>query len=127
MAKPQNVIGWKLDRSEREQLLRRFAPRYADVVADHVSLKSEAENDPLPDPVEAEMIGHVDDGNGLECMVVTINGTTDRPDGSIFHITWSLDKTKGRQARESNNLLKNRGWTSFDQPVPVLLEPAHFS
>ena len=72
------------------------------------------------------MVGHADDGDSLECMVVTIDGTTDRPDGSIFHITWSLDKSKGRQARESNDLLKDRGWTRFEQPVPIRLQPARF-
>ena len=51
-------------------------------------------------------------------MVVTIDGTTDRPDGSTFHITWSLDKSKGREARESNDVLKERGWTSFDRADP---------
>ncbi len=58
--------------------------------------------------------------------MVTIDGTADRPDGSTFHITWSLDKSKGRSARESNDLLKERGWTTFEQPVPVKVEPARF-
>jgi hypothetical protein len=126
MAKPGSVIGWKLDRREREQLLDRFPPRYADAIADHVTLKSNAEMDPLPDPVEARMVGHADDDDSLECMVVTINGTTDRPDGSTFHITWSLDQAKGRKARESNDLLKERGWTRFGDSVPATLEPARF-
>jgi len=59
-------------------------------------------------------------------MVVTIDGTTGRPDGSTFHITWSLDKAKGRQARQSNDLLRERGWDKLDQPVPVKVEPARF-
>jgi hypothetical protein len=126
MAKPQSVIGWKLDRSEREQLLRRYPPRYANVIADHVTLKTNAEQDSLPDPVNSAMVGHADDGDSLECMVVTIDGTTDRPDGSTFHITWSLDKSKGRKARESNDLLRDLRWKRFDQPVPVSLNPARF-
>lgn len=126
MAKPGSVIGWKLDRSDREQLLRRFPPRYADVIADHVTLKTNAQKASLPKRVEAEIVGHADDGDSLESMVVTVDGTTDRPDGSTFHITWSLDKSKGRKARESNDLLRDKGWKRFDQPVPVPLEPARF-
>jgi hypothetical protein len=126
MAKPQSVIGWKLDRSEREQLLRQFPPRYRDVIADHVTLATEAEREPLPDLVDAAIVGHADDGNSLECMVVTIDRTTDRPDGSTFHITWSLDRSKGRQARESNDLLRDRGWNPIGRPVSVKLEPARF-
>ena len=126
MAEPQSVIGWKVDRSARQQLLGRFPPRYADPVADHVTLRTDAQGEPLPNPVEAAIVGKSDDGHGLECLVVTIDGCVDRPDGSIFHITWSLDKAKGREARESNELLKERGWTPLDAPVPVKLDPARF-
>ncbi len=119
-------MGWKLDRDNREQLLARFPPRYADVIADHVTLKTDAEKEPVPDKVEAAIVGHADDRDSLECMVVKIDGTTDRPDGSTFHITWSLDKSKGRKARESNDLLRDRGWNRFDQAVPVTIEPARF-
>ncbi|HEY0629007.1 MAG TPA: hypothetical protein VGD23_06730 [Sphingomicrobium sp.] len=126
MGSPGSVVGWKLDRSQREQLLGRFPPRYADAIADHVTLKTDAKADPLPSPVDAAIVGHADDKESLECMVVAIDGTTDRPDGSTFHITWSLDKAKGRKARESNDVLKERGWSRFDETIPVKLEPARF-
>ena len=117
-----SVIGWKLDRSERAALLERFPPRYPDAVADHVTLeKSEA---PLPPDVTAKIVGHADDGNGVEAMVVTLDGSTDRPDGSTFHITWSL--APGRRAKESNDVLKDRGWVALDQPIPVTVTPARF-
>ncbi len=125
MAKPGTVIGWKLDRQQREQLLARFTPRYADTVADHVTLATDAAGKPLPPPVKAAIVGHADDGNGLEAMVVDIDGTTDRPDGSVFHISWSLDKSKGRRVRESNDLLQ-RGWVRFDDPIVIRVEPARF-
>jgi hypothetical protein len=126
MATPGSVIGWKLDRAQRAELLKRFPPRYADTIADHVTLKTDAKSDPLSDEVEAAIVGHADDRDSLECMVVTVDGTTDRPDGSTFHITWSLDKAKGREARESNDVLKERGWSRFDEAVPVKLVPARF-
>ena len=126
MAKPGSVIGWKVDQGEREQLLERFPPRYPDAIVDHVTLKTNAEADALPPSVEARIVGRTDDENGVEAMVVTIDNTTDRPDGSTFHITWSLDKQKGRRAKESNDVLKERGWTELDHPVPVTVEPARF-
>lgn len=126
MSGPGSVIGWKLDRDQRDKLLRRFPPRYPDAIADHVTLRSDAKADPLPPPVEARIVGHADDGDSLEAMVVTIDGTPDRPDGSIFHITWSLDGAKGRRAKESNELLKQRGWKELDEPIPVNIEPARF-
>ena len=126
MARPGSIIGWKVDRGQRNELLERFPPRYRDVVADHVTLSSEAEGEPLPADVQSEIVGRADDGDSLECLVVTIDGSTDRPDGSTFHITWSLDKSRGRQARESNDVLKDQGWTPIPVAVPVKLKPARF-
>ena len=125
MAKPGSVIGWKLDRKQRDELLRRFPPRYRDAVADHVTLQTNAATQPLPDPVEGAIVGRADDGDSLEAMVVTIDGRTGRPDGSVFHITWSLDKSKGRRPRESNDLLMHRNWQALEL-IPVKLEPARF-
>ncbi|HVF36703.1 MAG TPA: hypothetical protein VNA29_02030 [Sphingomicrobium sp.] len=91
-----------------------------------MTLKTNAEGTPLPPAAASEIVGRADDGDSLECLVVTINGTTDRPDGSTFHITWSLDKAKGRKARESNDLIRQQGWEVIEQPLPVRLEPARF-
>ena len=124
MARPGSVIGWKLDREQRSELLKRFPTRYPQAVADHVTLQTEAESKPLPAPVEAAIVGRADDRRGVEAMVVIIDGTTDRPDGSTYHITWSL--SPGRRARESNDLLRDKGWQGFDQPIPVMLTPDRF-
>lgn len=122
MAKPGSVIGWTLDKGERAGLLARFAPRYANTVAHHVTLATNAGHRSLPSPVSAAIVGRADDGRGVEAMVVTIDGETARPDGSTFHVTWSLGD--GRRARESNDVLKEYGWTGFDHPIPITLTPA---
>jgi len=124
MAKPGSVIGWKLDRVERAALLERLPPRYAQPVADHVTLEVDAESKPLPPPVRAEILGRADDGKGVEAMVVALDGSTDRPDGSTFHITWSLGP--GRRARESNHVIGEDGWSRFDEAIPVTITPARF-
>ena len=124
MAKPGTVIGWKLDRGERDDLLKQFPPRYDQPVADHVTLESDASGKPLPAQVTSSVVGRTDDESGVEALVVTIDGSVDRPDGSTFHITWSLGP--GRRARESNDVLKERGWKEIDHPIPVTLTPARF-
>ena len=125
MAKPGTVTGWKLPPEEREQLLARFPPKYAHVVADHVTLRTGATSaTPLPRKVDARVVGRADDGESLECLVVALGGTTDRPDGSTYHITWSLGP--GREARESNDLLRAQGWEHRPAPIDIELEPARF-
>ena len=125
MAKPGTVTGWKLNRDERDQLLARFPPKYAEVIADHVTLRVGASAaTPVPLTVEARIVGHADDGKSLECLVVELDGATDRPDGSTYHVTWSLGP--GREARESNDLLSERGWAYLDGSIPIDLEPARF-
>jgi hypothetical protein len=126
MANPGTVTGWKLPQDERELLLQRFPPKYENVIADHVTLRVGASPDtPMPRRPEASrIVGRADDGKGLECLVVEIDGTADRPDGSTYHITWSLGS--GRTARESNDVLRDKGWSPIDAPIPVELEPARF-
>ena len=124
MAKPGTVTGWKLPPEEREPLLQRFPPKYENVVADHVTLRTGATPDtPLPRQLEARVVGYASD-ESLECLVVELDGTTDRPDGSTYHITWSLGP--GRKARESNDVLRDKGWQAIDRPIPIELDPARF-
>jgi hypothetical protein len=121
----RDAIGWKLDRAQRQELLQQFPPRYAEVVADHVTLAGKAADDAaLPGDVTAEVVGRADDNAGVEAMVVRLEGTTDRPDGSTYHITWSL--AEGRRAVESNEVIAKHGWSDFDLPMPVRLHPARF-
>jgi hypothetical protein len=120
-----SVIGWKLDREELEQMLERFPPEYQDVIADHITLEADADHDdPLPQATQAEIVGGINDDEGLQAMVVAIDGSTDRPDGSIYHISWSLNR--GRKAVESNDVIAERGWSPLDDPVSIRIIPARF-
>lgn len=103
------TTGWKLDPECRALLLGRFPPRYETVVADHVTRRPfHGPNELAPPPIaSARVVGHADDGEGVEALVVALDGATQRPDGGTWHITWSLGP--GRSAKESNALLE-RGW-----------------
>jgi hypothetical protein len=125
MARPGTVIGWKLPQAEREMLLRHFPPKYERLDADHVTLRPGATPEtPLPREVEARVVGRADDGKSLECLVVELDGTTDRPDGSTYHITWSLGP--GRRAVQSNDVLRDLGWKHIPEPISIEITAARF-
>lgn len=116
------TLGWKLDRDQRDTLLAALPPRYEIAVADHVTLSISGTG--LPDPVStAQIIGRADDGSGVEAYVVAIDGTTHRPGGGTWHITWSL--AEGRAAKESNDVIAALGWTSVPA-ISLKLTPAHW-
>lgn len=120
----EHVIGWKLEPASRETLLAALPPRYGEVVADHVTLRAHVEADtPPPPPARCRIIGEADDGQGVQAMVVEIDGESDRPGGGTFHITWSL--ADGRRAVESNDVIAERGWSPIE-PRDVDLIPARF-
>ena len=120
----ETIAGWRIDRGEREALLRRFPPRYANVVADHVTYGRVPQTE-LPRHERAELIGRADDGAGVEAMVVRLGGSHERPTGGTYHITWSLGP--GREAIESNAVIAAQGWRPLDAAASVELKPATWS
>ena len=122
----KGTVGWLVPESERHRLLSMFAPAYADVVAHHVTWRGGvAEDHPLPSAQAASVVGLADDGRGVQALVVEIDGTTDRPDGSTWHITWSLDRAAGRRAVQSNDVIRDCGWKKIE-PVPIRIAPSFF-
>ncbi|MBP2299133.1 hypothetical protein [Azospirillum picis] len=116
--------GWELPAEERGRLLPLFPPRYERLVADHVTQTFGAgPREPLPTATRAEVIGMADDGEGVQALVVAIDGTSDRPDGSTYHITWSL--ARDRRPAESNDVIRDYGWRPLE-PVVIRLLPRHF-
>ncbi|MBE1529518.1 hypothetical protein GGC65_003974 [Sphingopyxis sp. OAS728] len=122
----RTITGWRLPASERDALLRQFRPHYSKLVADHVTLRfGTDEGTALPTARLGEVVGEVDDGEGVHALVVRIDGTTDRGDGSHYHITWSLGP--GRQAKESNDAIAARGWERVYPPIGIALKPERWS
>lgn len=112
--------GWKLDRDQRERLLAAHTPKYANVVADHVTL-SITKTEPPAQIGKARIVGQADDNTGVQALIVEIDGSTTRPDGKIWHITWSL--ADGRLARESNDVIARLGWQQL-AGEEIVIRPA---
>ncbi len=119
-------VGRLLHPDDREKLLAAIPPAYPRVVARHVALEGGAPPDfPLRGEAAGFVVGAADDGAGVQALVVEIGGATRRPDGSTYHVTWSL--APGREAVESNDAIRERGWTASEERHRVRLEPKVFS
>lgn len=112
--------GWKLDKVQRERLLAAHPPVYPIVVADHVTVSISAP-EPPKEVGNAFIVGYADDGTGVQALVVAIDGSTTRPDGKTWHITWSL--ADGRAARESNDVIAQVGWQQL-AGEEIVIRPA---
>lgn len=110
-----------LQESSRTELLHHFKPKYKEVICHHVTYQFPAKStDELP-PVahSAHVVGYAHE-DGLEALVVEINGSTKRPDGKLYHITLSLDRKKGKKPVHSN-MLVNAGFKHVS-PIAIRLE-----
>jgi hypothetical protein len=126
----------------RAALLKQFPPRYANVVANHITQHFGAESGtPIPEAQDIRAIGIADDGNGLQALIVEVDGQRHRPDGNPFHITWSYEPTKiapdafnspGKEhsilyrSFHSNNMVKLEQYSHyFETPVAIQATPEH--
>lgn len=116
--------GYLLTEKTRNELLALFPPKYEKVVAHHITLTFgvPATTPPPEMPESVTVVGHIDSGDGVEGLLVEVNGTTFRPDGSRYHVTWSL--AEGRKAFETNKHVYN---ATAVEAVPMEVEPKTFT
>lgn len=113
-------VCWKLDENQRETLLRTLLTHFPVQVADHVTLQYDVPSlTPLPPEAHGIIVGEIID-RGVQAYVVSVNGTTRRPDGERYHITWSLEED--RYPSEALHLVR-RGWFPLENPIPIILIP----
>lgn len=116
-------IAYELDKKSRQSLAAAFPPKYADFIGHHITLRMVKKTETnLPSmPKSVRVVGYADDGEGLEALVVEINGKLTRPDGKTYHITWSLDRSKGRKPAQSNGLVA--GGYEAVTPIDIQAKP----
>lgn len=94
-----------LTEETREGLLELYPPKYDKVIAEHITVDfGVPEGTALPEGDWIKVIGEADSKDGLQALVVSVDGDYRRPDGKVYHITWSLDPDKYKPA-DSNELI----------------------
>lgn len=110
----QGYIALNLTEASKQAVLTAFPPKFEEVRADHVTFEFGVTTQPsdttLPLPGVVEVVAYVCDSS-LEALIVSVDGATARPDGSVFHLT--LSRSAGRKSFESNALAQNKAlWQS---------------
>jgi hypothetical protein len=123
VTKAGGYLAYELSSTSRTMLLKRFVPKYDEVICHHVTYRFPAKtgDDMPPAAHEAHVIGYEDSGDGIEALVVEVNGSTKRPDGKLFHITLSLSRSAGKKPVHSNDLV-NKSFQDVT-PIAIQLEP----
>lgn len=93
--------GWMIPDGERARLLALYPPRFPIVKASHITNLIDPDYE-LPVDADISIVARVRD-DGLEAFVVRVNGTMIRPDGQIYHLTYSM--VEGRSSKESNEMI----------------------
>ena len=108
---------YELTGESRERLLRERTLSFPKVITHHITYRFPDE-EPPPLVTQFSVIGF-SQGDAIECWVVSLDGEVKRPNGGIFHITASLDPEQGAKPVDSNQLLKEHGWETLTEPIPI--------
>ena len=113
----ESYTAYVVDQLSRRKLEQMFPPKYPVWIGQHITVDFGVSRDTPPPPMPQRVIvyGYADDGNSIEALAVEVDGQRKRPDGKLYHITWSLDSTK-RKPKDSNLLLQSHPI----QPVPTV-------
>lgn len=104
--------GYQLTNKSRNDLLNKYPPKNPTFLGHHITVQFGVKGDhPPPEmPDEVKVIGYLE-ADGIEGFLVSVDGNIHRPTGGKFHITWSLDKDKGRKPVDTNKIV--------DNPTPI--------
>ena len=111
-----------LTEESRQKLIASFPPLFPELIAHHITYKFPDTIEPPP-ITEALVIGHCQ-GKSIECLVVSLDGSHQRPHGGTFHITFSLDRSAGAKPVHSNKILK-KGWLTLPQAIQIEVLPQY--
>lgn len=118
--KRSSYFAYELDDQSRNTLMSYFIPKYDDVIGHHITYKFGVSRDEeKPNGSDnIYVVGYTTDNKSIEALIVEVDNSTKRPDGKTFHITWSLDRTKGRKPMHSNDIINEFGWTPV-KPIKI--------
>lgn len=104
--KTMAYTGYELTSSSRDLLHRLYPPTNPTWLGHHITeLFGVSDDEPAPDaPQSVYAVGYIN-VDGIDGFVVEVDGSSKRPDGKVYHITWSINKSKGIKPMHTNNVV----------------------
>jgi hypothetical protein len=105
---------------DRHRLSTQYPPKFSSWVGHHIThvFGTRPSGDQYGTEKVVHIVGYACDPNGLEAFVVSVDGSTTRPDGKTYHLTWSLDRDAGFRPVDSNTVVANHA-TPIQPPIPI--------
>lgn len=116
--------GWSLTDSTVNQLKKLYAPVHPDFLGHHITYMF-GDDSVKPEAATVKVIGHCVTDK-VQCFVVEVNGSLLRPDGNFYHLTWSIDRSKGAKPVDSNAAIKTNGFDHITAGIVLETTPAVF-
>ena len=117
----KGYIAYNLNSESISQIQGIFVPKFKKAVCHHVTLEFGVDsNKPLPSVEQVVAIAYACNEN-IECLVVSVNGTTHRPDGSFYHVT--LSHNENAKPFDSNKLKDHTPIEQFEIEGKVVFNP----
>lgn len=115
---------WVLSENSKTALSNLFVQIHPDFIGHHITYMFGPDS-VLPEPAKINVVGQCITDK-IQCFVVEVDGTIVRPDGKIYHITWSLDKSKGAKPVHSNDAIIEAGFEHLMAPIEIKATPQMF-
>jgi hypothetical protein len=118
--------GYELESGSRQKLLDLFPPKYSTLIGHHITEKFGIKDKEVPEqPNKVMVVGYIDNGEDVEGFLVEIDGTSDRPEGGKYHITWSIDRASGAKPYHTNMYVDKA--VPLKRPIEIDVDAKYFA
>ena len=111
-----------VDERSRDTLAHKYPPKFSSFIGHHITHKFGVRRNPTANygvVVPVRVVGYACNDDGIEAFLVEVNGTITRPDGELYHLTWSLDRAKGFRPVDSKQLVQSIS-RNVNPPITVM-------
>lgn len=116
--------GWEISERSKVKLANLFVQIHPDLIGHHVTYMF-GNDAALPNDAKIKVVGQCITDR-IQCFVVDVDGTIVRPDGNVYHLTWSIDRSKGAKPVHSNQAIMERGFEHIMAPIELITTPKLF-